>query len=111
MKALYMTILEAETNRLYRRGLDAAVKSLIVHSVPTIWGLRPANILTLRKSELAARVPVVAELESLLYARSLSVKTVHESENAIQIMIYKSKELAVRLMDAECRDLLASCGY
>jgi hypothetical protein len=76
-----------------------------------IWGLRPANILTLKKPELKDHVSVIAELKRLLRVKSVSIKTIHESENAIQIMIYRKKELAARFKDSECVELLKNYGY
>jgi hypothetical protein len=92
--------------------LDAQdIRMLVVRSAPTIWGLRPANILTLAKSGPAACDQAIGRLEGLLGPKGVSVRRIHESENAIQIMIYRRKELSARFRDAECRELLSRCGY
>ncbi|MDR3296570.1 MAG: DUF3793 family protein [Clostridiales Family XIII bacterium] len=86
-------------------------KSVLVHSAPTIWGLRPANIFTLKKEERTDFEEELPELERLLRAKCVLLRKIHESETAIQIMVYRPAALSAQLRKKGCGAMLRQCGY
>ncbi|MDR0425397.1 MAG: DUF3793 family protein [Clostridiales Family XIII bacterium] len=85
---------------------------LIVNSAPTIWGLRPANIVTIKKSDFEGRESEIAGFGAL-FSRSRRVRLakIYESAHAVQLMVYDRRALSARLRDKECRAMLHGRGY
>lgn len=84
---------------------------LAYHCAPALAGIKPSNIIFVKKSEAPGLKTRIAELNILLNSKNIHLEVLHECETRIVLMVYRKDVLSKHLRKPEIREFLLSYGY
>lgn len=84
---------------------------LILHSAPTLAGIKTANLFTCPYDDRKALLDSLRELNRRLCGKGLRILPLRFSEKRALIYIYRPKRLQADLSDAQAAELLQHRGY
>lgn len=84
---------------------------LAYHCAPALAGIKPSNIVFIKKSEVPDVYHEIIRLNHFLNARNIHIEIMRECEKRIVLMVYRKDILENHLRKEENRDFLVNYGY
>lgn len=90
---------------------DAFERMLAIHCAPTLRGMKPASLISLRNQDWADIPALLRQYNQHLSGRDLHLRALCACERRTLVLVYREQQLAARLREPEVGELLASVGY
>lgn len=84
---------------------------LAYHCAPALAGIKPSNIIFVKKSDVPELRSRITELNNLLNSKNIHLEILRECESKIVLMVYRKDVLEKHLCKSELREFLMSYGY
>ncbi len=81
------------------------------HAAPTLLGLKPASMLSFRKSRFEDFEGLLASYRNCFSCKGISVYRLAEGEEHLLLLFYRKEALEQALQEEAVRELLISYGY
>ena len=88
-----------------------AVSLLAWHCMPTLFHIKPASLVQIRKRAVGKISELIAIIKGYAEAFSCCCSCLYESESAVSLLVYNRQMLKELLADREVKEYLMSCGY